>query len=86
MQPSASKRKRAREARKVEKILQGLLEDKAISGMEKVAGLEEIKWVRGRSKSAKQAMIARVSRRRSRFVGFLFFARNDCHPHSPLKS
>lgn len=59
--PSTSKRKRARDARKIEKILAGLLEQKTVSGMEAVAGLEDVKWVRGRSRSAKQAMIARVS-------------------------
>jgi ubiquitin carboxyl-terminal hydrolase 1 len=60
--PSASKKKRAREARKIEKILKGLLDDNAVAGMETAPGLEEVKWVKGRSRSAKQAMIARVRR------------------------
>lgn len=59
--PSTARRKRAREARRIRDKLEELLEKGSVSGMESQPGLEECKWLRGRSKSAKQTMIARVS-------------------------
>jgi hypothetical protein len=58
---STARKKRAANARKIANKLSKLLETGSIADMEKAEGLQDCKWLKATSRSARQSMIARVS-------------------------
>jgi hypothetical protein len=59
---STARKKRAANARKIAARLNKLLETGEIANMERAEGLQDCKWLKATSRSARQSMIARVSR------------------------
>lgn len=59
---STARKKRAANARKIANRLNKMLEAGDIANMEQAEGLQDCKWLKAASRSARQSMIARVSR------------------------
>lgn len=59
---STARKKRAANARKLANRLNSLLETGDIANMEQMESLQDCKWLKATSRSARQSMIARVSR------------------------